>query len=168
MILTNCNYNKNSATEPWVCPPSARGFVRSDPEASWQNKYKTRETMVVNWFNSTGIEFSRIENNALLGPEPRVVATTRHEWADNARGTALIRMRTRLWIGLMGINKRTQFDDTAFAGAVNDFIADQIMGGTSDLSTKNATALGYMNALHFIEEYGGTRTWLPAMWRARK
>eukprot|EP00882_Tetradesmus_deserticola_P015545 GHRQ01016565.1.p1 GENE.GHRQ01016565.1~~GHRQ01016565.1.p1 ORF type:complete len:260 (+),score=35.94 GHRQ01016565.1:239-1018(+) len=61
MILSNCNYNKQSATEPWVCPPKAQGFVRSDPEASWEKKYKTQETFVVNRFNSKGIEFSRVE-----------------------------------------------------------------------------------------------------------
>jgi hypothetical protein len=61
MILSNCNYQKDNATEPWVCPPTARGFIQSDPTSLWSKKYKTRETMVVNWFNSTGIEFSRVE-----------------------------------------------------------------------------------------------------------
>jgi hypothetical protein len=108
-----------------------------------------------------------VQVNAFLGTQPRVVATTRHTWQDNAAGTALIRMRTQLWIGLMDIGSSTTFNTSTFAGSVNDFISYQIMGGTSDLSSMNATALGYMNALHFIEEYGGTRSWLPAVWRAR-
>jgi hypothetical protein len=76
-------------------------------------------------------------------------------------------MRTQLWIGLMDTGSTTSFNTTAFAGSVNDFIAYQIMGGTSNLASMNTTALGYMNALHFIEEYGGTRTWLRSVWRAR-
>jgi hypothetical protein len=61
MILSRCNYNANSATEPWVCPRTAQGFLQSDPDSSWATKYKTKETMRVNWFNSRGIEFSRLE-----------------------------------------------------------------------------------------------------------
>ncbi|WIA22323.1 hypothetical protein OEZ85_004638 [Tetradesmus obliquus] len=168
MILSNCIYNKNSAMEPWVCPPNAKGFIRSDKESSWAKKYKTKEKMVVNWFRSTGIEFSRIEASPLLGPKPRVVATTRHTWRDSAAGTALVGMRTQLWIGLMDINTTTKFNTSDFANSVNEFIKFQVMGGTSDLPTQNVTALGWMNALHFVEEYGGTKTWLPAVWRARK
>jgi hypothetical protein len=64
MILSGCNYNINSETEPWVCPSTAKGFVQSDPESLWAKKYKTKEDMKVNWFNSNGrkgIEFSRLE-----------------------------------------------------------------------------------------------------------
>jgi hypothetical protein len=108
-----------------------------------------------------------LQNNPLLGGGPRVVATTRHTWRDNARGTALVGMRTQLWIGLMEAGTATVFNTTSFAGLVNGFISETIMKNTSDLSSQNATALGYMNALHFIEEYGGLKNWLPAVWKAR-
>jgi hypothetical protein len=92
MILSRCNYNKNRATEPWVCPADAKGFLQRDPNSSWATKYKTKETMRVNWFNaSRGIEFSRLEvrhgchyvtfvlqecyNNIVV-----FVANWKHEW----------------------------------------------------------------------------------------
>jgi hypothetical protein len=112
-----------------------------------------------------------LQLNQALGPKARVVATTRHTWNDNAGGTALVGMRTQLWIGLMKTGTTTTFETGLVNGfppaTVNSVIATTIMGGTSDLSSKNATALGYMNALHFIEEYGGLTNWLPAVWRAR-
>jgi hypothetical protein len=62
MILSRCTYKKNSAAEPWVCPADAKGFLRNHTVSLWAKKYKTKETMRVNWFNgSRGIEFSRLE-----------------------------------------------------------------------------------------------------------
>lgn len=108
-----------------------------------------------------------LQNNAAF-QGVRSVATTQHTWSDVNNGTAL-QLRTRLWISLMKANSTTEFDtDPNLAPIANSVIKSLIFSGADNLQNGNATQLAWMNALHFLEEYGGLKSRLPQIYRGRR
>lgn len=167
MILTNCRYNRRSATKPWTCPATARGYTKRTPTTAYANKLQTKEVMRVSRFNAGGIEFNRIIDLSEFTPlasGTRTVATTRHTWSDGATGLTL---RTELWLGMMVEGSTTQFDTGLIGSASKNLITDTYLGNARNIQRKNMTQAGWMNALHFLEEYGGLKNWLPQVYAGR-
>ncbi|KAF8057645.1 FUM1 [Scenedesmus sp. PABB004] len=162
MSLTGCSYDARAPRYPWSCPASARGFTRATPLADYNDKLQTRAVMTVRRFNAGGIEFSRWESHALLRT-PRAVGTARHAWSDSPDG---LRLHTSMFVGLMEPGSTTSFDTTLLSRIAANTIKEKMLEGVENLPSGNATAYGWMNALHFLEEYGSTKNWLPQVWAA--
>lgn len=162
--LTGCHYDQASATEPWKCPQGRTGFVKSDPKSKWQDKFHTKVEMVVTRFDNSGIEFVRKEHNPLFGGDgSRIVATTRHTWADSSEG---LQLRTQQWLGLMAPKASTTFDSSFIGPVVNMVIKDKYIDAAKNVPKGNITAVGYMAALHYLQEYGSLKSWLPQAYHA--
>jgi hypothetical protein len=76
--------------------------------------------MTVTVFNSSMMEFVAQQSHPLFGGNgTRVVATTRHTWADSPAG---LQLRTQMLLGLMACGSRDKFDLSLLATPVNAVI----------------------------------------------
>lgn len=165
MIITNCRYSRRSATKPWTCPATAQGYVKSTPVSDYNTKLQTKEVFKVSSFTARGIEFSRGINLADYGLSGnRTVSTIRHTWSNTAGGLAL---RSQLWIGMMVEGSNTKFDTGLIGSLSKSQIIDAYVGGATNINNNNMTQVGWMNALHFLEEFGSTKNWLPQVYAGR-
>eukprot|EP00878_Enallax_costatus_P037074 GHUV01041836.1.p1 GENE.GHUV01041836.1~~GHUV01041836.1.p1 ORF type:complete len:175 (-),score=13.96 GHUV01041836.1:217-741(-) len=165
MILTNCRWQRRNPTTPWTCPATARGFTKATPAAQYSKKLQTKEVMKVSRFDARGIEFNRQVDLSQYGASGvRTVATTRHTWSDAAAGLTL---RSQLYIGLMVEGSTTQFDTTLIGQIAKSQIINQYVGNATNVNNQDMTQVGWMNALHFLEEYGGLKNWLPQVYAGR-
>lgn len=162
--LSGCSYNPKSATAPWVCPPRRTGYTRSSNSSAWSSLFSSKVEMVVSRFDKGGIEFYTSRSSALLPQSPRVVGSVRHTWRDSPAGLV---MATHSYIGLMAPGSVTTFDTSTLAASANALVRQGYLAGASNIPNGNLTALGWLNALHFLEEYAGTATWLPALYAGR-
>jgi hypothetical protein len=46
--------------------------------------------------------------------------------------------------------------------------ADALQGSANNVPANNITSIGYMAALHFLEEYGTLPRWLPKVYNNRR
>lgn len=165
MILTNCRYNRRSTTTPWNCPATAQGYIKSTPASQYNTKLQTKDVFNISRFDGRGIEFNRQIDLAKYGSTGvRTVATTRHTWGNGVNGLTL---RTQLWIGMMEAGSNTNFDTGVIGSFSKPAIIDAYLGGATNVNNKNMTQVGWMNALHFLEEYGGLKNWLPQVYAGR-
>lgn len=123
MPLTGCQYNRDSANQPWTCPTSRTGFTRSDTSGTWSTQFHTKVNMTITMFDQYGIEFIAQETNPFFGGDnKRTVVTTRHTWTDSNQG---LKLRTQQWIGLMEAGSNTDYDTSLIAPVTNLIIKER-------------------------------------------
>jgi hypothetical protein len=146
-------WNGNKYT-PWTCPPDRRGFMKGDNPALWAKEHQTNVTMRLLSFRQGFISFALMVDQGSGPAVPGI--TTNHWWSDSPQG---LQLRSQQVVGMnnpLGQLRLGKFNNRT----INEVI---IEGYAADYSEQDS---GYMQILHFLEEYGHLEHFLPWVYAA--
>jgi hypothetical protein len=87
----------------------------------------------------------------------------RQTWSDSPQG---LRLRTFQRIGLMKPDSFTEFDEK-LGPLASLVIAKEYIKNATNIANNNMTQVGWLAALHFLQEYSGLGFWLPQLYAGR-
>jgi hypothetical protein len=146
-------WNGNKYT-PWTCPPDRRGFLKGDNPALWAKEHQTNVTMRLLTFRAGFISFALMVDQGSGPAVPGI--TTNHWWNDSPQG---LQLRSQQMVGMnnpLGQLRLAKFNNRT----INEVIIEGYAGDYSEFDS------GYMQILHFLEEYGHLEHFLPWVYAA--
>jgi hypothetical protein len=159
---SQCFYQPDSFSLPYVCPPDRRGFTIDTPEAEWRKYPQTNATLVVDQLDRNSCIWYKERDLPHFGK--RVVITSKMTWEDTPQGLLL---RASRLAGVMVPNKTDEFETATpeLLRQANEIVRVAYLDGNFN---NNITQSAYAFALHWGQEWTGLKDWLPQVYEDAK